>query len=93
VVQDGGTCTVAGQLQNGGLCSHLLTPATSVLSFTEFVAFLEPAAKTPTSPARGGAICMSSQDWGTMKTELETACRELGSKCSYATAQAIERIK
>lgn len=43
-------------------------------------------------PARGGAIVMSAQDWGTLKTELETACREMGKSCTYATKQAITAL-
>lgn len=43
-------------------------------------------------PARGAAICMSSQDWNTMKTELEAACRQLGAQCSYAVKSAIARM-
>jgi hypothetical protein len=43
--------------------------------------------------ARGAAIFMSDQDWNTMKTELEEACRELGSSCSYATQSMIARFK
>jgi hypothetical protein len=40
-------------------------------------------------PARGAAIIMSDQDWGTMKTELQVACRELKSLCSYQTQQIL----
>lgn len=42
-------------------------------------------------PARGAAIVMSSDDWGAMKTELETACRQLGKQCSYAVRRALQR--
>jgi hypothetical protein len=33
--------------------------------------------------ARGAALAMSADDWGTMKTELEVACRMLGKRCTY----------
>lgn len=43
-------------------------------------------------PARGGAIITSAEDWGTLKTELETACREMGKGCSYAVKQSISAL-
>jgi hypothetical protein len=43
-------------------------------------------------PARGAAIVMSAADWGTMKTELEVACRELGKGCSYAVQKAVANM-
>lgn len=88
-VRDGLVCAVAGKLEAGAICSHLLTPTTSQLTFEEFVAFLEAQA----SPPRGPAVCMPSEDWNAMKTELETACRELGSRCSLATQQALQKFQ
>lgn len=40
-------------------------------------------------PSRGAAIIMSSEDFKTLITELEMACRELGDRCTYSTAQII----
>lgn len=40
-------------------------------------------------PARAGAISMSALDWDTETTELETACRELGDRCSESTQQTL----
>jgi len=40
-------------------------------------------------PARGASIIMTSSDWGTFETELEEACRELGSRCSMSLQKAI----
>lgn len=49
---------------------------------------------TPLSlPARGGAIIMSSEDWNGMKTDLEAACRELGSRCSYEVKKMLKKRK
>jgi hypothetical protein len=45
-----------------------------------------------TLPPRGAAVAMSSNDWGIMKTELETACRELGSRCSFKVQTAIKKM-
>lgn len=41
---------------------------------------------------RGAAIAMSSLDWGGLKTDLETACRVLGDKCSYEVKKAISTL-
>lgn len=32
---------------------------------------------------RGAAIVMPAKDWNRKKTELETACRELGASCKF----------
>ena len=70
----------------GGICSHTLTSEKSTMTFEQFVAFLE----ADEAQKKGAAICMSATDWGTLKTELETACRELGGRCSYAIKALIE---
>lgn len=88
-IHDGKTCSVAGRLSDGGICSHLISTDTETMTFEQFVDFLEPQPGAPNIPARGGAICMSAEDWGTMKTELEVACRELGSRCSMETKKAL----
>lgn len=86
-ISDATFCAVAGDLSSGGICSHLLTPATSDLTEDQFLTFLE------ASPTKAAAICMSAQDFGTLKTELELACRELGSSCSYQTQAVIKKMK
>ena len=86
-VQDAQTCAVAGVLSAGGICSHLLTPETSDMTFEQFVAFLEADPAT----GKGAAICMSATDWNNMKTELEQACRELGNSCSLSTRRLLNK--
>lgn len=82
-IKNARVCTVAGQLQDGGICSELLSDKTSSMGFDEYVTWLEPKPEASGVPG-GGAICMSASDWGTMKTELEQACRELKGACAYA---------
>lgn len=41
-------------------------------------------------PARGASVIISSKDFEVFITELQTACRELGSKCSYETRQVLK---
>lgn len=85
-IKDSTTCTVAGVLSAGAICSHTLTAEISDLNFDEFVTFLEP------QDDRGGAICMSARDWGTMKTELEEACRQIGAGCTYQVKQLLKNM-
>lgn len=110
-IRDGVTCSVAGSLSAGGICSHTETAETRILSFNEMLDFLDAApARTCTPvpgmtvcaddqsgaktelPARGAAIVMSAEDWGAMKTALETACRELGSHCSNPIKAQLARL-
>jgi hypothetical protein len=82
-IRDATTCSVAGQLSAGAICSHTLTSVTADLTLDQFIDFLEAKAAENGKPAKGAAICMPSADFAEMKTELETACRELGKRCSY----------
>ncbi len=41
-----------------------------------------------TLPARAAAIAMSAIDWGAFANELDIACRDLGSKCTFAAVVA-----
>lgn len=82
-VRDGVVCTAAGQVSDGAVCSHTIQDKTFDMTFEEYIAFLEPQPETSDSPGRGGAVCMSSEDFQNMKTALEQACRYLGNKCKF----------
>lgn len=43
-------------------------------------------------PQRGSAVCYSADDYKTLKTSLETACRKLGWRCSYEIRDAISSM-
>lgn len=92
-IQNAKVCTVAGRLSDGGICSHLLTPDTESMTFDEYLNWLEPQPEASGAPGHGGAICMSSADWGTMKDELERACRELKGECSYEAKAQIKKMR
>ena len=99
-IKDARTCSVAGTLLAGGICAHTLTSQTEDLSMDDFLNFLEAEPEKPdpndaskTIPAHAAAICMSAEDWNTMKTELELACRQMGSHCSYATKLLIQKLR
>lgn len=74
-------CTVAGTMSAGAICAETLTDKTSDLTLAQLIEMLE-----------AGAIIQSADDWGKNKTALETACRELGSRCSYEVKKAIEGL-
>lgn len=90
-------CTVAGEMSAGAICAETLTPSTFDLTLAEFLDMLEPVPDVvdPTDPSkvlvpgRAGAMVMTADDWLKNKTALESACRELGSKCSYEVQHAI----
>lgn len=71
-------CAVAGTVSAGAICAETLSNKTSDLSFEQFLDFLE------ASSSHGAAVCMSAADFNTLKTDLELACRKLGSQCLYA---------
>lgn len=84
----------------GADCTHTLTPQTREMNLDQFIQFLEPQPERPdpdhpgqTLPARGGAMCQSSSDWGAQKTALEKACKELGSRCTYEIKKMIADIE
>src|SRR5689334_11961796 len=77
-------CVVAGKLSAGGDCAYTGSATTEQMSFEEFVDFLEareerPDPKDPAKrlPAKGAALCQSSEDWTRAKTALEQACKLL----------------
>jgi len=92
-IQDAETCTVAGVLSAGANCSHLVSSDTSEMTMDEFLYFLEAHAATTTTPAQGSAICMSSIDFGNVKTELDTMCRLLGKHCTKAVQAVITQMQ
>lgn len=44
-------------------------------------------------PARGGAVMIPADDFSLIDTELREACRELGSRCSYATQEVLKKLE
>lgn len=92
-------CTAAGDLTSGAICAETQTGKTSDMTLDQFIEFLEPQPERPdpdhpgqTLPARGGAICQSTDDFTREKTALEKACRELGSACSMEMRAAIQSL-
>lgn len=82
-------CSVAGRLDAGMLCAETGTPRTSSMDLAQTIYFLEPQpSPSPGMTPRAGAICQSAEDWNKVKTALEQACRELGSKCSFEVQSA-----
>lgn len=91
-------CAVAGVMQAGMNCAESLSTEKYELTFEEMIDFLEPQSerKDPktgkTLPARAGAICQSAEDATQSFTELDQACRALGSACSYEVKEVINKM-
>lgn len=95
-VKDTEVCAAAGLVSAGASCAHTLSDDHRELSFEQFIDFLEPQPQRPNPsdpktplPARGAALCMSPDDWNSLKTSLEEACKKLGGGCSYEMKQKL----
>lgn len=91
-------CSVAGRVQFGGICAETLTTKTRDITYTQLIDMLEAQAEHtgPNGekvPAHGAAIIMTSDDFGTIKTELEQACRLLRGKCTRKLKEALARLQ
>lgn len=84
-----------GTLSAGCDVTHLISADSSFLTEDECLQFLQLQTHTdPTDPTKTivdhyAAIALSLNDFTTLKTELETICRDLGSHCTYALQTAI----
>lgn len=63
-VQDATTCAVAGRLSGGGLCAHMLSDSTFLLSFAEMLDFLEAHQERTCVPVPGLNVCAQDQSHG-----------------------------
>lgn len=85
-------CAVAGKLAAGMSCGETLNDNITRMPLADTIAFLEPQQKTDTQPARGGAICMSADDFNKIKTAVEQLCKKVGSMCTYETKKKIAEV-
>ena len=83
-------CHVAGRLSQGADCANNMTGTTSEMDLAAFQKWLEPAPATPTTPEKGAATCMSSNDWERFNEALELVCRMLGKTCKKEVAAAFK---
>lgn len=63
-IQNGNTCTVAGKLSAGGICSHITDSLTSDLSFNEMIDMIEAQPARKCVPVPGFNICADDQTKG-----------------------------
>lgn len=75
-IKDVKTCSAKGSIASGAICTHSLTDEVEDLTFDEYLQFLI------ATPTKASAMCHSLEDYTEIKTELEQACRELGSRCT-----------
>jgi hypothetical protein len=89
---------VSGTISAGGNCVRTLSPETRQLSFDEFLDFLEASEEiknpdgTVLRPAKGAALCQSSDDFNKIKTALEQACYALKKRCTFEMQQVIQSM-
>lgn len=81
-------CAVAGQMSAGMDCAYTNSEKTEEMNLDQAVAFLEPQL----DPARGAAMCMSSEDFSKLKTAIEQLCKKVGAACSKEAKENIERV-
>lgn len=93
-------CSLAGVWDAGAFCAETITGIKSTMTLDEYLDFLSPQESKPdpmdptkTIPARAGAVCQSTFDWGRQKTALEQACRILGRRCPYELHQTIKTMR
>lgn len=99
-IPNGTACSLAGKWEAGAFCAETITGIKSELTLDEYLDFLTPQDERPdpldptkTLPARAGAVCQSTFDWGRQKTALEQACRILGKRCPYELHQTIKTMR
>lgn len=85
-------CTVAGLLSAGAICAETLTGKTSEITFDEVIDMITPRPASEGVPARAGAILLTTDDYNRMKTALDQACRELGTRCKREVKDTIEAM-
>jgi hypothetical protein len=88
---------VAGTITAGADCAWTSTGETEELNFDLFMDFLEPQPEKPGPngtiiPAKGPAICISSQDFAKLKTATEQLCAKVGSACTKETKAKMEEL-
>lgn len=100
VLPNSTACSLAGVWDAGAFCAETITGIQSQMTLDEYLDFLSPQDERPdpmdptkTLPARAGAVCQSTFDWGRQKTALEQACRILGKRCPYELHQTIKTMR
>lgn len=63
-------------------CAETLTDTTASLTLEQAIEFLEP------TETRGGAVCMSAEDFTEIKTTIQTACEKLRA-CNHEKVGAV----
>lgn len=86
-------CTVAGSIEVGANCATSNSGKKRKINAAELVQMIEPvedrddpSSHGKTLKGRAGAVIISASEYKRMKDASETACRELGVKCSYENA-------
>lgn len=97
-IQDTTACTVNGVISRGATCASTVSSVQTQLTLAEVLDILEARPERPDPqhpglvlPAHPSGVFESAEDYASDSSELQQACRDLGTRCSYAAKQAIER--
>lgn len=85
-------CSVAGVVEDGGVCAHTEDSTTWYLTLDQLVQMLEAQPASGTTPAHGAALIESSEDFNALYTSLKEACRILGDRCTEEMSAQIEKM-
>lgn len=90
-------CATAGVITAGADCAWSDSGETEELNFDLWVDFLEPQPEKPgpngtVIPAKGPAICISSEHWTRLKTAVEQLCAKVGAACTKETRAKMEEL-
>ena len=98
-IPDVKVCAVAGVMAAGADCAYTLSDTVEEMTLEQFLEFLEPQPERPdpsdptkTLPARGPALCQSTDDYTRVKIALEQACKKLGTSCSKEVKEGIKAV-
>ena len=72
----------------GADCAYTISGETEAMDLNQWIEFLEPQVE----PARGAAMCMSSENFARIKTVIEQACKKLGGACTKEAKENLSRV-
>ena len=70
----------------GADCAWTLSPDIEEMDLDQFIDFLEP------TDERAGAMVMSADHWGDIKTTIDQLCRKLENRCKKETRAKIKML-
>ncbi len=90
-------CATAGVFSAGADCVTTISGEHTELSFDQWLEFLEPQPEKKKDdgsviPERGAAVCLSSDDWTSLKTAIMKLCEKVGTWCKKEEKEKIDAV-